>query len=72
MTGSLYEALVITIQNTISQLGPMPNECGDPVKKIMKDQDPTRIMALGLCLDDCVEKESYEPLKKFCEKVEEK
>lgn len=58
----LKDMLVNTIQTTINELGFMPNNCGDTVKKILSNDDTVRIIALGCMLDDCRKIGSYDGL----------
>jgi len=64
MSNILSNQIAITVQNTISILGPMPNECGDPVKNIIGGDDLSAIMALGCYLDKCIEEKNYDKLIK--------
>jgi hypothetical protein len=60
---SIKDAICITVQNTIADLGPMPNECGDKVKKIMQCKNLPAVMALGCMLEDCQKKKAWDSLE---------
>lgn len=64
MIKQLKNKLAITLQNTISELGFVPDEIGEDLKKIIGGNDEIAIMSLGCHLEDCIKDKSYDSLAK--------
>ena len=55
----MKDMMGITLTVTVGQLGPMPDDEGSAVKKILAEDDHIAIMALGCYLDECRSDGSY-------------
>lgn len=53
MNNEMLAEMFMTLQQTISELGFLPDECGDTVKNILKRKDTFSLMMLGRYLEDC-------------------
>ena len=60
----MMNMISITLQTTIAELGFLPDETGDKVKRIIAKEDAILIMVLGCALDACRKEKSYQPLLK--------
>ncbi len=60
----MKDLLVITIQNTIAQLGILPDEYGVGVKSVLGSYDELAVMSLGCYLEECQRQGNYSSLKK--------
>ena len=59
MNENILNMIAITLQNTITKLGPMPNELGEEVNQVLESGDTIRVIALGCKLDDCIKNGKY-------------
>ena len=66
MNNPIKNMIAITLQNTISILGFFPNDEGDYVKDTLKELHPLKVIQLGLTLEECQKKKSFNPLIEFC------
>lgn len=61
----LRTALAIELQTCVAQLGPLPFEQeGTEIKKIIGENDDIAFLALGMGLEVCRTKNSWEPIQK--------
>lgn len=62
---SVKDAIALTLQATISQLGFMSDNHGTMVKEILAKDDFVMIAALGCHLDECREEKNYNSLDRL-------
>jgi hypothetical protein len=66
----LENMVAITLQTTIQQLGPIPDEHGPMVAHALEGDDTPLKLALGMYLDDCRQHQNYSPLDKLQEEID--
>lgn len=64
MLNSIKNEIAITLSRAVQTLGPMPDECGTGVKKILVEDDFAAIMSLGCYLEDSIRNKDYSFLTK--------
>lgn len=58
----LQQMLAVTVQTTIAELGPIPDQYGDRVRSIMACTDEKDVIFLGIAMDQCRDEKGWEPL----------
>lgn len=66
---TLKNRIAISLQTTISELGPVPEMHGSMIR-LMIEGDFGAIIALGTCLDMCRDEKSYRPLNDLSRQLE--
>ena len=73
ISDDLFKSFIArTISATIAQLGFMPDEAGEQVKKILASDDVPAVIALGCYLDECRSAGNYDPLLEGLEAIAKK
>ena len=68
----LKTMLETTLSWGVQKLGPMPDDCGDKVRKILASDDQAALLALGCSLDDCIKEHgNWNNLKDLLDKIPE-
>lgn len=67
----LREKLLITIQSAIAKLGPIPDNCGDSVKAILKGDDDIAFLSCGCYIQDCDRSGSWDGLREGLDRLED-
>lgn len=64
MIDTMRQGLTITLQSTISKLGPLPDELGEDFSKHLAGDDIAAIFALGCSLEQCEKDGNWDNLAK--------
>jgi hypothetical protein len=67
----LCEKLIITVQCAIDKLGPMPDNCGASVKKILSGSDEIAFLSCGCYIQDCDKSGSWSGLREGLDRIED-
>jgi hypothetical protein len=64
ITEKLRGRVALTLQLVIAKLGPVPDDCGEALKKTLGVDHDLTLLGLGVALEDAAEAGSYESLKR--------
>jgi hypothetical protein len=61
--------LAVTLSLVIAEIGPVPDNCGDLIRRILSSHDEIILICLGCALEECLKHGNYDSLRKSLDEI---